>query len=110
MPPNKKPWLQFALEAVLEGQKDVGGMHADLLKRVFDPKPLKRTAFPESYIEGDAQLHVCFGLAFSGRAGFVTRHYRDIFQNLPCGEEPERPKDHVGRKVLDTNARANPEL
>src|SRR5215203_2442702 len=112
MPPNNDERLKFSgfsVEAEFERPEDVVNSRADLLERVFNPKPLNRASFPESYIKGDTQLNVCFGLAFSSGVGLVTRYYRAVFQHRPLGEEPERLKDHVGRKVLDSDPRTNPQ-
>ncbi len=88
--------LEFPVEPSLECEQNVGDARADLLKRVFNPKPLKRTHFPEGYL----QICVHLGLAFRDISSLVTRYYRAVFQHLHVGQDPVGLDGCVGRDPL----------
>ncbi len=70
----------MSVKPIFERENDVVDVPTDLYKRLFESRSLKRTSLPESYIEGDLDIHVYFGLG-SGGDECETRHYCAVFKS-----------------------------
>src|SRR5215216_3316129 len=104
MPPNKEQQerLNFVVEADNEPLKNIEDVLADVEQRLFNPKPLKRTPFPESYVGGDVQIHVHLMLAVQG-GSCETGNYCAVFEHLPIGGDVQERDEGVGGFGLRTH-------